>query len=152
MLCVLKKLFTFTGLKDYVKGAYLIRKSWKQYKRNYEKILKIGGSFIDVNENFKHQHGGLKESVPDIGSDQTASSQVLSSCNTETKTSSSHPLQEVQAAIAFGYGLFNLVVSLTPPKVLQLAQFFGFYGNQELGLACLTYVCHSQDVKSELSR
>ena len=143
---------TLTGLKDYVKGAYLIRKSWKQYKRNYEKILKIGGgSFIHVNGNMEHEHSGLKQS-PKIMVNKSASCEVLSTCDTKTKTANSLALQEVQAAIAFGYGLFNLVVSLTPPKVLQLAQFFGFHGNQELGLDCLTYVCHSQDVKSELSR
>ena len=143
---------TLTGLKDYIKGAYLIRKSWKQYKRNYEKILKIGGSFIHVNGNMEHEHSGLKQSSPKIVVNKSASSEILSTCDTKKKTANSLALQEVQAAIAFGYGLFNLVVSLTPPKVLQLAQFFGFHGNQELGLDCLTYVCHSQDVKSELSR
>ena len=78
------------------------------------------------------------------------------SCNCSNDNSSkvvnSQALYEVQAAIAFGYGLFNLVVSLTPPKVLQLAQLLGFHGNQGLGLVCLKYVCQSRNVKAELSR
>ncbi|CAB4025921.1 Tetratricopeptide repeat 39C [Paramuricea clavata] len=144
------------GLKDYVKGAFLIRKSWKQYKRNYDKILKIGGSFLNVNGNSEHQLCHLHQNNPEVLSNveqETVNSDVSCSCyNVETKTVSSHALHEVQAAIAFGYGLFNLVVSLTPPKVLQLVQFFGFHGNQELGLCCLKYVCASQNVKAELSR
>jgi hypothetical protein len=138
------------GLKDYVKGAFLIRKSWKQYKRNYDKILKIGGPFLNVNGNSEHQLCNLHQNKPEVLSNSDVSS--CSCYNGETKTVSSHALHEVQAAIAFGYGLFNLVVSLTPPKVLQLVQFFGFHGNQELGLSCLKYVCASQNVKAELSR
>ena len=138
--------FHFAGLKDYVKGAFLIRKSWKQYKRNYERILKIGGSFINVNGNTTHP-----EQFPNIC--ENGAEDFSQSCDDVERNGCSSPaLQEVQAAIAFGYGLFNLVVSLTPPKVLLLAQLFGFHGNQELGLVCLKYVCGSQDVKAELSR
>ncbi len=134
----------------------MIRKSWKQYKRNYEKILKIGGSFLNAHNNSEHQLCCLHQNGPEVSSNveyQTKNSELSSCCcNPQTKTVHSCVLQEVQAAIAFGYGLFNLVVSLTPPKVMQLAQFVGFHGNQELGLSCLTYVCSSQDVKAELSR
>ena len=146
ILSVLKQ-----GLKDYIKAAFLIRKSWKQYKRNYEKILHIGGSFLNANS--EHQSSNLTQDGSDVTSgEESRTDEVLSCSNTESKTVQSHALKEVQAAIAFGYGLFNLVVSLTPPKVLQLAQFFGFRGDQELGLSCLTYVCSSQDVRAELSR
>jgi hypothetical protein len=145
--------YFYSGLKDYIKAAFLIRKSWKQYKRNYEKVLKIGGSFLNVNVDTEEQFSTLTQDGCDISSrGQDKTDEDLSCCDTKSKTIQSGALQEVQAAIAFGYGLFNLVVSLTPPKVLQLAQFFGFRGNQELGLNCLTFVCCSQDVKAELSR
>ena len=143
-------LYLFKGLKDYIKAAFLIRKSWKQYKRNYEKILQIGGSFLNTNS--ERQCCNLTQDSSDVTSGDDGQTDEVSLCNTESKTVQSHALHEVQAAIAFGYGLFNLVVSLTPPKVLQLAQFFGFRGDQELGLSCLTYVCSSQDVRAELSR
>lgn len=143
-----------TGLKDYIKGAFLIRKSWKQYKRSYEKILKIGGAFLGNSR--EHEHNPLCESnstkTCNVGATPESGNVSLYNCNRPTKPVASHGLQEVQAAIAFGYGLFNLVVSLTPPKVLHLAQLFGFTGDQELGLSCLKYVSYSQNVKAELSR
>ena len=142
-----------TGLKDYLKAAFLIRKSWKQYKRNYEKILKIGGAFIHVDseQHTCNVHENSCEVVMHAEEKMVNPKDLKCYCKC-TKQSCVNGLQEVQAAIAFGYGLFNLVVSLTPPKVLQLAQLFGFHGNQELGLNCLKYVCNSQDVRAELSR
>ncbi|XP_028406019.1 tetratricopeptide repeat protein 39C-like [Dendronephthya gigantea] len=139
------------GLKDYVKGAFLIRKSWKQYKKSYEKIIKIGGSFLKVSAESNNQNEALSQSES-----FSTTAEETKTCNSSNGNSSeivnSQALYEVQAAIAFGYGLFNLVVSLTPPKVLQLAQMLGFHGNQGLGLVCLKYVCQSQNVKAELSR
>lgn len=128
------------GFKDCVKGAFLIQKSWKQYKKIYQKVVKIGGEFLELNcKGTKLEH--LNNSV-----------EVSESLDANQETFKSNSIKEVQAAIAFGYGLFNMVVSLIPPKILQLAHFFGFNGDQELGLQCLTYVCNSQNGKAEMSR
>lgn len=149
------------GIKDYIKGAFMIRKAWKQYKKSYDKVVKIGGYFLDLHVNTCDDgtHCETEQCSEDMNNVQSAENiseqyknYVIDDGCQESSGHNSSALSEVQAAIAFGYGLFNLVVSLTPPKVLQVIQFFGFTGNQELGLACLNYVCHSQDVKAELSR
>ena len=144
------------GIKDYVKGAFMIRKAWKQYKKSYEKVIKMGGSFLNCVVNNAETDSCQPESpsteplLKNTNEQNQNCTSISDAC--ETLGNNSFALTEVRAAIAFGYGLSNLVVSLIPPRILQVIQVFGFAANQDLGLMCLNYVCNSQDVKAELSR
>lgn len=48
-------------------------------------------------------------------------------------------------------GLFLLVSSLLPSKLLKIISIFGFEGNRNVGLSCLTYARTSNDVRSILA-
>ena len=52
----------------------------------------------------------------------------------------------------FGYGIMNIVLSLIPPKLMKLANLFGFSGDRRLGLQALEFASHSQDMKAPLAR
>ncbi|KAL8581309.1 hypothetical protein ACOMHN_034388 [Nucella lapillus] len=54
-------------------------------------------------------------------------------------------------AVNFGYGTFQLCISMVPPKILKLIEFLGFEGDREAGLACLDNTSHSQDMKAPLA-
>lgn len=58
----------------------------------------------------------------------------------------------LRGGIYFGYGLMNIVVSLIPPKLMKLANLFGFHGSRKVGLQALEYSSHSQDMKAPLAR
>ena len=58
----------------------------------------------------------------------------------------------LRGGIYFGYGLMNVIVSLIPPKLMKLANLFGFHGNRKLGLQALEFSSHSQDMKAPLAR
>ncbi len=58
----------------------------------------------------------------------------------------------LRGGVYFGYGLMNIIVSLIPPKLMKLANLFGFRGSRKLGLQALDYACHSQDMKAPLAR
>ena len=51
----------------------------------------------------------------------------------------------------FGYGTFQLCMSMVPPKILKLIEFLGFEGERDVGLACLDYTSRSQDMKAPLA-
>eukprot|EP01134_Creolimax_fragrantissima_P008040 CFRG8040T1 len=45
--------------------------------------------------------------------------------------------EEFLAGVRMGYGMFNLMISMLPPKVLKLLEFIGFKGDRELGMSLL---------------
>lgn len=63
-----------------------------------------------------------------------------------------HEDERLRGAVYFGYGLMNIIVSLIPPKLVKLANLFGFHGNRRVGLQALEYASNSQDMKAPLAR
>jgi tetratricopeptide (TPR) repeat protein len=57
-----------------------------------------------------------------------------------------------RAAVYFGYGMMNVVLSLIPPKLLRLANLLGFHGDRERGLQALEFCSQSQDMKAPLAK
>ena len=58
----------------------------------------------------------------------------------------------LRASLYFGYGLMNVIVSLIPPKLMKVANLFGFHGSRKIGLQALEYASNSQDMKAPLAR
>ena len=58
----------------------------------------------------------------------------------------------LRGAVYFGYGIMNIVLSLIPPKLMKLANLFGFSGDRRLGLQALEFASQSQDMKAPLAR
>ena len=54
-------------------------------------------------------------------------------------------------AVSFGYGTFQLCLSLVPPKILKIIEFLGFEGDRETGLDALHFASHSRDMKAPLA-
>lgn len=57
----------------------------------------------------------------------------------------------LMSAVSFGYGLFQLGVSLLPPSLLKLSSIFGFGGNRSNGLTCLMYARQGSDMRAPLA-
>ena len=58
----------------------------------------------------------------------------------------------LRGAVYFGYGLMNIIMSLIPPKLMKLANLFGFHGSRRIGLQALEFASNSQDMKAPLAR
>lgn len=54
-------------------------------------------------------------------------------------------------AISFGYGVYQLSLSLLPPNFLKLISLFGFEGDREAGIASLKFCRNSNDMRSPLA-
>lgn len=63
-----------------------------------------------------------------------------------------HEDTRLRGAVYFGYGLMNIILSLIPPKLMKLANLFGFHGDRRLGLEALEYASGTQDMKAPLAR
>ncbi|RDD36199.1 Tetratricopeptide repeat protein 39C, partial [Trichoplax sp. H2] len=89
------------------------------------------------------------ENDPNSKGDSTEKQfQVL---NTE-ETRDTKTIERLKGAIFFGYGLFNVCISLIPPRVVRLAQIFGFGGNREMGIKCLEFSSRTSDMKAPLAK
>ena len=63
-----------------------------------------------------------------------------------------HEDESLRGAVYFGYGLMNIIMSLIPPKLMKLANLFGFHGDRQVGLQALEFSSNSQDMKAPLAR
>lgn len=55
------------------------------------------------------------------------------------------------SAVSFGYGIYQLCVSLLPPSLLKVIHFLGFEGDREAGLTALMYARLSEDMRAPLA-
>lgn len=71
--------------------------------------------------------------------------------NYQARDISKEDLKRLMGAASFGYGLFQLSVSLLPPNLLKLISFFGFEGDRRIGIACLKHSRQSEDMRAPLA-
>ncbi|KAF8329754.1 outer membrane protein Iml2/Tetratricopeptide repeat protein 39 [Cantharellus anzutake] len=57
----------------------------------------------------------------------------------------------IYSGVAFGYGLFNLVLSLLPPRIRNVVGVFGFTSDRKLGLRALTVATRGDDTHSQFA-
>jgi hypothetical protein len=55
------------------------------------------------------------------------------------------------AAVSFGYGIFQLCISLLPPSLLKLIHFLGFEGDRNVGISALMFARQGQDMRAPLA-
>ncbi|KOX72819.1 Tetratricopeptide repeat protein 39C [Melipona quadrifasciata] len=60
-------------------------------------------------------------------------------------------VSRLMSAVSFGYGIYQLCVSLLPPSLLKVIHFLGFEGDREAGLAALMYARLSEDMRAPLA-
>lgn len=60
-------------------------------------------------------------------------------------------LSRLMSAVSFGYGVFQLAVSLLPPSLLRVVHFLGFEGDRGAGLASLAFARQGCDMRAPLA-
>ena len=99
--------------------------------------------------NIRENGGKLKTSassnslkqVPSQNSIKTSSSQgSLSSSSLASEATDGNDneipievLDRLQGAVNFGYGTFQICISMIPPKIIKIIEFLGFEGDREIG-------------------
>lgn len=57
-------------------------------------------------------------------------------------------INRLMGAVSFGYGLFQVAISLLPPNLFKIISFFGFEGDSNAGLLCLQKTRESDDMRA----
>ena len=97
----------------------------------------------------KDEEDGAMLSRPDS---RSSSNEALPELPGSSIQALEHEDSRLRGAVYFGYGLMNIIVSLIPPKLMKLANLFGFHGTRKVGLQALEFSSHSQDMKAPLAR
>ncbi|KAI5698075.1 hypothetical protein M8J75_001344 [Diaphorina citri] len=96
-----------------------------------------------------HQHSFLKNPLAAFfGSHQQQTNQNNSTneCPIPADT-----IARLLGAISFGYGTFQLCMSLLPPSMLKLIHFLGFTGDRARGVEALMFCKTSRDMRAPLA-
>lgn len=145
-------------ITSYIKGGWYLRQAWRSYKRLYNEILALRDEddpFIMERESSTDpvESPSVAESVPTTPEDfrdmELEFGWRLSLSNLSDLSRSSK--DRLLAAVCFGYGSFQLFISLCPPKVLRLIHFLGFEGDKELGLKCLDFTSQTDGMMAPLA-
>lgn len=57
----------------------------------------------------------------------------------------------LMSAVSFGYGIFQLCISLLPPSLLKLIHFLGFEGDRKIGISALMFSREGNDMRGPLA-
>lgn len=60
-------------------------------------------------------------------------------------------VSRLMSAVSFGYGIFQLCISLLPPSLLKLIHFLGFEGDRQVGTAALMFARQGHDMRAPLA-
>ncbi|GAB1609947.1 tetratricopeptide repeat protein 39C-like [Argonauta hians] len=144
--------FTHQDIPSYIKGGWLLRKAWKIYEKLHHDITEMLRRSTPSSSTSRTKLSHSTDSISSSNSDVRLSDNNCTSC-TDGNDNELTPdvLERLLGAVNFGYGTFQLCVSMVPPKILKLIEFLGFEGDREAGLAALNETSNSKDMKAPLA-
>lgn len=87
----------------------------------------------------------------DVGSTKSEKSEKSESESSDSSIMAPEIVDRLLGSVSLGYGAFQLAISLIPPKILKVMEFFGFEGDRDAGLKALEVASHSKDMKAPLA-
>lgn len=132
--------FINQDIPSYIKGGWYLRKAYKIYEKLHKEVNQLIG-------NMKLKKSKSQNSLSSTGSGVMTDGPIDSNDNELTED----VLSRLLGAVNFGYGTFQLCISMVPPKILKLIEFLGFEGDRVAGLAALELTSQSKDMKGPLA-
>nr|XP_031829643.1 tetratricopeptide repeat protein 39C-like [Nomia melanderi] len=75
----------------------------------------------------------------------------ITACEQQTPFVAPTEVSRLMSAVNFGYGIYQLCVSLLPPSLVKVSHFLGFEGDREASLAALKNARLSEDMRAPLA-
>ncbi|KAH9488246.1 Tetratricopeptide repeat protein 39C [Bulinus truncatus] len=146
--------FTNQDISSYVKGGWLLRKAWKIYEKLHKEMAQLTETITQnrinkLSSSFSSSVDPARLTSQDAGGPNHG--EINGPVAVEDGELSPDVLSRLMGSINFGYGTFQLCISMVPPKILKLIEFLGFEGDREVGLSCLEFTSHSKDMKAPLA-
>ncbi|PVD31804.1 hypothetical protein C0Q70_07222 [Pomacea canaliculata] len=162
--------FTNQDIPSYIKGGWFLRRAWKIYEKLHKEVTglrekaslkKIGGfvgTSVDISKGVTPPATANPQLYADSNHTVVSALQHTESSELQIQPTdrlngdlSEDALARLLGSVNFGYGTFQLSMSMVPPKILKLIEFLGFEGDREVGLTCLDYTSRSRDMKAPLA-
>ncbi|XP_053691214.1 tetratricopeptide repeat protein 39C-like [Sabethes cyaneus] len=126
--------------------AVKVDANYNQQSRNRLRL-----NISDANRKLNGRNGlnGLKVRLPPEPANHDSSGS--SSSFNDNRHIDPEDVRRLMGAVSFGYGVFQLSISLLPPSLLKLISFLGFEGDRSMGIACLMHSRTSVDMRAPLS-
>lgn len=131
-------IFTNQDIPSYIRGGWYLRKAWKRYEKVHKEILKL------TDKQSSSKSGALNNNAVITDLVQQVNGGNENELTPEIKA-------RLAGSVNFGYGTFQLCISMVPPKILKLIEFLGFEGDRSIGLNSLQLTSNSQDMKAPLA-
>ncbi|XP_069106835.1 tetratricopeptide repeat protein 39C-like [Argopecten irradians] len=134
-------IMTSQDIPGYMKGGWHLRKAWKIYEKLHKEVVSL------QEKQAKLKQSRSKNSLPpnDVNPGQEGP------YDDNENELPEEVLSRLLGAVNFGFGTFQLCISMVPPKILKLIEFLGFEGDRVAGLAALDYTSRSRDMKAPLA-
>lgn len=148
-----RSLLTFMqddNLIAFIKGALKIRECyglykhcWKIYKKRDWQNEPLRAASETQNSHHrsrfgkKHSHSGKKSSKQQSEVAESAKLPEDSEAAKHAITDAELMKAHYESGVKLGIGIFNLLISMVPARVMKLLEFVGFRGNREFGLNLL---------------
>lgn len=132
--------FTGQDIPSYIKGGWLLRKAWKIYEKLHKEVKML-------RENPKMKKSSSKGSIQSNSNSVSSDGPIDGNDNEIPK----EVLDRLQGAVNFGYGTFQICISMIPPKILKIIEFLGFEGDRAIGLESLNYTSDSEAMNAPLA-
>ena len=121
-------------------GGWLLRKAWKIYEKLYKEMSSIrenGGKLKTSASSNSLKQVASQNSIKTSSSQGSLSSSSLGTSSDATDGNDNEipieVLDRLQGAVNFGYGTFQICISMIPPKIIKIIEFLGFEGDREIG-------------------
>ncbi|KAF2893225.1 hypothetical protein ILUMI_12944 [Ignelater luminosus] len=165
-VCLAILTFLQQDLSGYLKGGWVLRKSWKVYQHAYSEIRNLYREIVgELPDAIAHHHStpphqAADDEEPGATSDSSGEWDFPEEPATFSSTSPSNgkahdidkeTITRLMSAVSFGFGLFHLGISLLPPSLLKITNFFGFGGNRQMGISNLMYARQGTDMRAPLA-
>ncbi|XP_014662155.1 PREDICTED: tetratricopeptide repeat protein 39C-like isoform X2 [Priapulus caudatus] len=141
--------FVNQELSGYLRGGWILRRAWKIYEKAYKEIQDLHDRYSRPISP-RHSQGG---NFGSHGSKQDSLTRTISApvLQDVAEIPSQDVLDRLMGSVSFGFGVFQLCVSLMPPNLLRVIQFLGFEGDRDIGLDALILASKSRDMKAPLA-
>ncbi|XP_044016905.1 tetratricopeptide repeat protein 39C-like isoform X1 [Aphidius gifuensis] len=178
-VCAAMLVFLQQEVSSYVRGGWMMRKAWKIYQQTYLQLFQLYKRTFGINPSgfngdfmfnkYKNSNWSIDSCNSTPSTSTTTASTILSKTSsiknslsmifslTNTTNSKEENFVEpaevvrLMSAVSFGYGIFQLCVSLVPQSLLKVIHFLGFEGDRRAGLTALMYARLSEDMRAPLA-
>ncbi|XP_041360682.1 tetratricopeptide repeat protein 39C-like [Gigantopelta aegis] len=150
--------FTNQDIASYIKGGWYLRRAWKLYEKLHSEVIQLQEkktcekiNQLSLNLSKPDSNDSVPNQTQKPSKESTSKLPQEPAMDNNDNELTQEVISRLLGSVNFGYGTFQLCMSMVPPKILKLIEFLGFEADRDAGIAALVYCSHSSDMKAPLA-